>query len=616
MRLNLLDIPKSSRAIVPLLVAALLMTLLLGGLHLSVLRHTVDAQIQAEGRRLVRIAARLAQTEQREALEDWAHTLLALDDTATFVSFALADLGGAPLIQATRGARPIPAYSPPATPSAWYRERKVDTPANGAFFEFSAPVLNSSGDLESLVVVGFSPPTVSWKSLARDAAPLFALSLLVAAGLYAVITRLRPGLSPQLLARLQAVVEGKTSDEHELMKGIPGYAGPEAEQLRALLLAYWQKVKALEKEVFDQQITHKVSLYTKARFESIFEEFPDGVMLLDESAVVSYVNSKIEIFLGKPKAEVLGHKFHHWSQDEAITNFFASFQTVQSRLRRKKEMLFSPSYLPGRALAIGAYPVETGEHKTFLGTLILCRDMTAEALAKQARGDFVAHVSHELKSPLNVLKMYCELLMGEDGDDEETRKDAANVISDEVERLSLMIGNLLSISKIEMGSLSLERQRVKVLDLLADVFKTMTRSGKETDLTFKLELPHELSPLALDKDLFRVALNNLLTNAIKYNRPQGEVTLSAEETDNQITIQVRDTGLGISEQDQGHIYEKFFRVNSDEVQQRPGHGLGLALAKNIIEMHHGRLKLDSTLGEGSTFSIIFDKGAGLVQEGL
>jgi signal transduction histidine kinase len=337
---------------------------------------------------------------------------------------------------------------------------------------------------------------------------------------------------------------------------------------------------------------------------------------MDESALVTYANSKMEIFLGHPKAQIVGHKFHDWSQEETLSDFFARFQNAQSRLRRKRELTFLPTYLPGKTLALGAYPVETGDNKTFMGTLILCRDVTSEALAKQARGDFVAHVAHELKSPLNVLKMYSELLMGEEGNEEEIRREAANVISDEVERLSLLINNLLSISKIEMGSIGLQRQRVKVLDLLTDAFQTVARCGKGEELEFKLDLPHDLSPLSLDKDLFRVALNNLLTNAIKYNRPQGQVTLSAEETDTQIIIQVQDTGFGIAEQDQGHIFEKFYRSDNDEVRQKPGHGLGLSLAKNIIDVHHGKLQLESTLGVGSTFSITFDKGAGLVQEGL
>ena len=444
---------------------------------------------------------------------------------------------------------------------------------------------------------------------------LFALSLLFVGALILVWVKLQPGLSPQFIERLRAILAGEVG-LNELAAPFPGASGPTANQLRELLSSHRQRMTAMEEALAASQINHKVSLYTKHRFESIFEEFPDGVMLLDESAVATYANSKIELLLGQSKEAICGHKFHDWAQDEALSAFFARFQTLQSRLRRKQELIFTPAYLKGHTLSIGAYPIENREQKTFHGTLVLCRDVTAEALAKQARGDFVAHVAHELKSPLNVLAMYSELLMGEEGNDSEVRTDAANVIADEVERLALLINNLLSISKIEMGSIGLQRQRVKLIDLLSDAFQTVSRSGKGEGLDFRLELPHELSPVSLDKELFRVALNNLLTNAIKYNRPGGTVTLSAEETENQIVIVVKDTGLGISEADQARVFDKFFRSESDEVRQRPGHGLGLALAKNIIDVHHGRLKLESVPGQGTTFSILLDKGMGLVQEGV
>ncbi len=458
-------------------------------------------------------------------------------------------------------------------------------------------------------------PGHSLPDQAKGFALLLLFSLLWVSVWSALLLRIRPGVSGKLIPRLQELLEGRATAA-AVEPPLPGLSPGQADQLRAMIRRYREKMQALEEENSAIHISHQVSLYTKHRFESIFEEFPDGIMLMDESAVVTYANSKIELFLGRPKEEICGHKFHDWCQDETLSDFFARFQTLQSRLRRKKELTFTPAALDNRTFTIGAYPLENRDHKTFLGTLILCRDVTAEALAKQARGDFVAHVAHELKSPLNVLKMYSELLLGEEGNEEEIRTEAANVISDEVERLALLINNLLSISKIEMGSIALERQRVKVLELLTDAFKTVSRGGKGEGLEFRLELPHELSPLSLDKDLFRVALNNLLTNAIKYNRPGGSVTLGAEESDSQIIIEVKDTGLGIGEQDQARIFDKFFRADNDEVRQKPGHGLGLALAKNIIDVHHGKLRLVSTLGQGSTFTIIFDKTAGLVQEGL
>jgi signal transduction histidine kinase len=182
-----------------------------------------------------------------------------------------------------------------------------------------------------------------------------------------------------------------------------------------------------------------------------------------------------------------------------------------------------------------------------------------------------------------------------------------NVINDEVERLSNLIGNLLNISKIEAGNIAINMQRVKLNEFLQDTYDSVARSGDNSSIQFELNLSQNLPNIQLDKDLLRVALNNLLTNAVKYNRPGGKVSFSAEETDEQIILTISDTGIGIAEKDQPYVFEKFYRSDDDEVTQRSGHGLGLALAKEIIDLHHGSLHLQSTVGEGSVFTIELKK---------
>jgi signal transduction histidine kinase len=212
--------------------------------------------------------------------------------------------------------------------------------------------------------------------------------------------------------------------------------------------------------------------------------------------------------------------------------------------------------------------------------------------------------------------MYAEMLAGEDGEAKETRVEAVNVINDEVERLSMLVKNLLNITKIEMGSVSLDRQRVKLVDLLKDVLESVGRGGRAAGMELTLDLPHELSPVSVDKDLFRIAVNNLLTNAIKYNRPDGKVTLAAEETREEIRIVVRDQGIGICPEETQRIFEKFFRSEDEQVRQKTGHGLGLPLARDIVELHHGRIEVQSEPGEGSEFAIRLKKNLGLVQEAI
>jgi signal transduction histidine kinase len=125
-----------------------------------------------------------------------------------------------------------------------------------------------------------------------------------------------------------------------------------------------------------------------------------------------------------------------------------------------------------------------------------------------------------------------------------------------------------------------------------------------------------MSPVAIDKGLFRIAVNNLLTNAIKYSNPGGRVNFSAVESEEFIRIIVSDEGIGISQEEQQKIFEKFYRSESAAAQDRNGHGLGLALAREIIQLHHGTLSVESTPGEGSEFVIEFRKETGLLKQAV
>jgi len=131
----------------------------------------------------------------------------------------------------------------------------------------------------------------------------------------------------------------------------------------------------------------------------------------------------------------------------------------------------------------------------------------------------------------------------------------------------------------------------------------------------RLELAPDLPAVGIDKDLMRVALNNLLSNAVKYNRADGEVVVGAEEDAERVRVFVRDTGIGIAPADQARVFKRFERVDSAEPDSRAGHGLGLALSHDIVELHHGRLLLESTPGEGSEFSIVLPKTPLLMREG-
>jgi signal transduction histidine kinase len=135
-------------------------------------------------------------------------------------------------------------------------------------------------------------------------------------------------------------------------------------------------------------------------------------------------------------------------------------------------------------------------------------------------------------------------------------------------------------------------------------------------LQFDLQLPPEISAVSLDKDLIRIALNNLLTNAIKYNQPGGRVVVRAEENDDEILVRVTDTGIGIEAEDQARIFDKFYRSENEQVRQRTGHGLGLSLAREIVQLHYGKLEVSSQAGRGSEFTMRFKKELGVLKQAI
>jgi PAS domain S-box-containing protein len=364
------------------------------------------------------------------------------------------------------------------------------------------------------------------------------------------------------------------------------------------------RLNELETENTRLLTSAKLLAYQKQRLEGVMEALPDLVLLLDESGTVIFANAKVQALFGVAPADVVGRTCEEWCKDRKIVEFVQRSNGKSVARRLMESLEFTPSASSDRTYSLRVWPLAVGQGaSTHSGTLLIFRDVTVENRAVESRGQFVAHLAHELKTPLNVLAMYSESLQMSGALEESARIEAVNAISDEVQRLALLIDNLLNITRIEIGSLKLERQRVNLKELLQDAFTHVARSGRERSLQFQIELPESLPAAALDKGLLRVALNNLLTNAIKYSNPGGTVTLGAEETADKLCIYVSDTGIGIRREDQERIFDRFFRADDEQTRSRPGHGLGLSLARDIVQLHHGTLLVESAPGQGSKFTI-------------
>jgi signal transduction histidine kinase len=331
-------------------------------------------------------------------------------------------------------------------------------------------------------------------------------------------------------------------------------------------------------------------------------------MVIDEAGEVSYVNSKTHRLLGVEPGHMMGKKTRDWCDIPEI-NSLLTFGDVKSNLQANKDTVqIRHDDKSEMSLQFSVYPLFTPNDETrILGRLVVIRDVSESQLMRQRQNEFISHISHELKTPLNVLSMYSESLLTDNAEDAAYRTEAVNVIHDEVERLSTLINNLLAINQYELGGVIAQRNHVRMHEFLEDTFANIVQARADKNLEFDLDMPREMGMVFIDKDMFRIAINNLLTNAIKYSKPGGKVTMSASENENTIEVVVSDEGYGIAETDMKQIFDKFFRSTDDDIRQQVGHGLGLSLARQIVQMHHGELTCSSEFGVGSEFTIRLEK---------
>jgi signal transduction histidine kinase len=499
---------------------------------------------------------------------------------------------------------------PPGAPLAvtGFDERIVAAAQNQrAIREFRGPLASAESRLQVRIGYFEQPPMAAMKDLQFYALIALAVFLLVPL-IYFVIKR--------EMAPLAALGDQLTAIAASQPAGLPAVQPDQdvrglAAKLNRYLDQASTRIRELEQDNVANMASSRLLEYSSNKMQAVLHCLPDGMLVLDPAGDVTFATGKIEPLLGVPVGEVLSQPVDTWCRDPELRAMLGRFRGAGPDNRSQMTIEFNPALVPDKRLWVTAQALHG--HAMVYGTLVVVRDATREHLARQAGNDFVAHVSHELKSPLNVIAMYGEMLADAGATDPALRVEAINVIQDEVDRMNSLVGNLLNVSKLEMGSMRPDRHRVKLEDLLRDAWQQARARADAKGIRLELQVARDIAAVAVDKDLFRIALNNLLNNAIKYNHRDGSVVLAADEADGEVVIAVRDSGIGMAPEDRERVTEKFFRVRETGPEQRGGHGLGLYLANQIVELHHGRLTIESEPGHGSVFSIHLKKMPALVE---
>jgi len=240
--------------------------------------------------------------------------------------------------------------------------------------------------------------------------------------------------------------------------------------------------------------------------------------------------------------------------------------------------------------------------KDGIGWIIVMQDITLFKEMDQVKSELIATVSHDLKQPLGVMRGYLDLLQMKNTFDDPSQN-FVRMIDNAINNMRQLIDDLLDLARIESG-VDLDFEEISLAELINDCVDANRPGAIHKHQTLTLNMPDNLTTtIAGDRPRLSQVFNNLVGNAVKYTQESGEITVTVEPRDVTVRISVEDNGLGISPEDQPHIFDRFYRVRSPETDDIDGTGLGLAIVKSLIEAHRGKIRLESQLGKGSTFFV-------------
>ena len=351
---------------------------------------------------------------------------------------------------------------------------------------------------------------------------------------------------------------------------------------------------------------YQAAVEEQQRLHAIIEQSADGVMILDRRWRIVSFNRAMEHLTGWPREEALGRPCAEvlGIQNEQGVNICLMACPLQRHPR-----ILDPTVegkimtRDGRERYIASrYSATYGSDGEFLGAIANVRDVTARKLEEQQQATFISVISHELKTPVAIIKGYASTLSRSDVTwDQDTLRDGLHVIEEEADRLDELIGNLLDVSRVQAGGLRLHFGPVDLPALAARVVQGIAATAGDT-YEFQLRFPEIFPPVHADEERLRMVLANLLSNAVKYSPDGGLVRVGGWTEGDQAIVYVSDQGVGIAPEDQEHIFERFFRVDNTLGRKTQGAGLGLYLARTIVEAHGGQLRVDSQPGRGARFS--------------
>jgi two-component system sensor histidine kinase VicK len=332
------------------------------------------------------------------------------------------------------------------------------------------------------------------------------------------------------------------------------------------------------------------------KLNTLFLRMTDGVCAFDRSGRLIQMNTAALEFLGRETGTELSYP-----------EVFERILPLGDALNIKSPDYYeSNTSINDRSLKVFIAPF--GENEREGGVMAVIHDITEQTKLENLRREFVANVSHELRTPLTNVKSYTETLLNHEDIDQETRRNFLSVILKESDRMSRIVQDLLTLSRFDYGSDELDIHPVQISKLIERVYQAMHLDAVRHNHSFTMGFEGRLPEVMCDSLRIEQVLINIVSNAIKYTPGGGDIDISARADDDFVYVRVKDTGIGIPESDLERVFDRFYRVDKARSREEGGSGLGLSIAKEIIERHGGTIEIESRYGEGTTVTVSLPVG--------
>lgn len=339
------------------------------------------------------------------------------------------------------------------------------------------------------------------------------------------------------------------------------------------------------------------------RLQTLIQSMGNGLILIDGKGYINLVNKYYEDIFDINADEYLTRLYYNAFEHEEIKELVEQIFITEKSVRKQ---LYLPLKIERRHFDVYGAPI-IGTNEEWKGVLLVFHDITELKKLEQVRRDFVANVSHELKTPMTSIKGFTETLLDGALEDKQMSEYFLNIMLKETDRLQCLINDLLDLSHIEQDSFKLTISQVDLKNILNEVTVILQSKAEEKKITLHSVIEKEGLIIEGDLNRLKQIFINLINNSLTYTADGGEVKIDCVDIGDKLKVIITDTGIGIKKEEIPRIFERFYRVDKARSRHSGGTGLGLAIVKHLVEAHRGKITVKSDVNKGTIFAVILPK---------